>query len=77
MSSASTSSLCSTVMLIAARQSWRIGTWPLNSDGLSDRFALYSAYSRLRNDCREVSKATAMCVGLSALIRLISMERNP
>ena len=77
MSSASKSSFCSTVMLIAARQSCRSGICPLNSLGDSERLALYSVYSRVRNDCREVSKATAMWVGFSALIRLISIDRNP
>ena len=77
MSSASMSSCSSTVMLMAARQSFNSGIWPLNSGGVSDRLALYSVYSRVRKDCREVSKATAIWVGFSALIRLISIARNP
>ena len=77
MSSASMSSFCRTVMLIAARQSCRSGIWPLNSFGDSERLALYSVYSRVRKDCRDVSKATARCVGFSALMRLISIARNP
>ncbi len=64
-------------MLIAARQSCSSGICPLNSLGDSDRFALYSGYSRVRKDCRDVSKATAMWVGFSALMRLISIARNP
>ena len=77
MSSASMSSFCRTVMLIAARQSCSSGICPLNSLGVSERLALYSVYSRVRKDCREVSKATAMWVGFSALMRLISIDRKP
>ena len=64
-------------MLIAARQSWRSGIWPLNSLGVSERLALYSGYSRVRKDCREVSNATARWVGCSALMRLISIDEEP
>ena len=64
-------------MHIAARQSCSSGIWPLNSDGVSERFALYSAYSRVRNDWRDVSNATAIWVGRSALMRLMSIARNP
>ena len=38
-------------------------TWPPNSLGEADRFALYSTYSSERKVCRETSKATATCVG--------------
>ncbi len=77
MSSASMPSCVSTGIDIAARQSCSSGIWPLNSCGVSDRVALYSGYSSVRNEWREVSNAIARWVGCSALMRLTSMDRNP
>lgn len=77
MSSASTPSRVSTVTFMAARQSCRSGICPLNSAGDSERFALYSAYCSVRNEWREVSKATARCVGFSAFTRFTNIDRNP
>ena len=42
-----------------------------------ERLALYSVYSRVRKDCREMSNATARWVGFSALSRLMSIDRKP
>ena len=52
-------------------------TWPLNGFGVSERPALYSAYRSVRNDFRDTSKATAMCVGCSSRSMLISIEVKP
>ena len=52
-------------------------TWPRNGCGVSDRPALYSAYFSVRNDTRETSKATTMCVGFSSRSMLISIEVKP
>ena len=52
-------------------------TWPLKSVGVSLRPALYSAYCSVRNDWRETSNATTMCVGCSSRSTLISIEVKP
>ena len=39
--------------------------------------ALYSAKVSVRKLCREMSKATAICVGFSSRSRLISIEVKP
>ncbi len=77
MSSASIPSLVSTGIDIAARQSCSSGIWPRNSDGVSERVALYSGYTSVRKECREMSNATARWVGRSALMRFTSMDRKP
>ena len=53
------------------------GTWLLNSFGVTDRPALYSAYSSERKVWRETSNATATWVGTSSRSRLISIEVKP
>ena len=52
-------------------------TWPLNSVGLVERLALYSAYSSDRNVCRETSNATAIWVGASSRSTLMSIDVKP
>ena len=52
-------------------------TWPENSSGDLERLALYSAYSSVRNVCRDTSKATPTCVGCSSRSTLISIEVKP
>ena len=52
-------------------------TWPLNSDGLAERVALYSGYSSLRKVWRETSNATATWVGCSSRRVLMSIEVKP
>ena len=64
-------------MFSASSTSLISATCPLNSGGDADRLALYSAYSSLRNVCRDTSKATARCVGCSSRNTLISIEVNP
>ena len=77
MSSASKSSFSRVRTPMAFRASCSSGTCPLNSGGVSPRLPLYSAYSRVRNDCREMSNATARCVGFSFWSRSSSIDRNP
>ena len=38
---------------------------------------MYSAYFSVRNDCRETSNATTMCVGCSSRSMLISIDVKP
>ncbi len=64
-------------MLMAASASCSSGTCPTNSGGVSPRVPLYSGYSRVRNEYREISKATATCVGFSFASRLRNIERKP
>ena len=77
MSSASKSSFTTVVMPIACRASRSSGTCPLNSTGVASRPALYSGYSRVRKELREISKATAMWLGFSFWSRLRSIETKP
>ncbi len=64
-------------MFIAARASCSSGTWPTNSGGVSPRVPLYSGYSRVRKENREMSKATATCVGFSFARRSRNIEMKP
>ena len=77
MSSASIPSFVSTVTFIAASASCSSGICPVNSAGDAERVALYSGYWSVRNECREVSNATARCVGSSALTRFTNIDRKP
>ena len=77
MSSASKSSLVIVGMFIAFSASCSSGTWPLNSGGVSLRVPLYSGYSRLRNEKREMSKATARWLGRSFCRSSRSIDRKP
>jgi hypothetical protein len=52
-------------------------TCPWNGAGVCDRPALYSAYFSERNDCRDTSNDTMMCVGRSSRSMLISIDVNP
>ena len=53
------------------------GSWLLNSSGVLLRFALYSGYSSRRKVWRDLSNATAMWVGSSSRITLMSIEVKP
>ena len=64
-------------MWSASRTSWMSGSWLLNSSGVLLRFALYSGYSSRRKVWRDLSNATAMWVGSSSRITLISIEVKP
>ena len=64
-------------MRSASSTSWTRLTWPLKSVGVSLRLALYSAYCSVRNDRRDTSKATTMCVGRSSRSTLISIDVKP
>jgi len=52
-------------------------TWPLNSVGDAERFALYSAYCSRRKVCRDTSNATTTWVGASSRSTLMSIDVNP
>ena len=52
-------------------------TWPRNSSGVLSRLALYSAYSSTRKVWRDLSNATAMCVGSSSRRTLMSIAVKP
>ena len=77
MSSASKSSLLRVWMPMALSASSSSGTWPTNSGGVSPRVPLYSGYSRVRNEKREMSNATARWVGFSFCSSRMSIDRNP
>jgi len=49
----------------------------MNSAGVSPRVPLYSGYSRVRKEYREISKATARWLGFSFCNRLSIIEMNP
>ena len=76
-SSASKPSFSKVVMPSAWTTSLMRSTWPLNSDGEALRLPLYSAYSAVRNVCRDTSKATATCVGRSSRSTLMSIDVKP
>ena len=76
-SSASKPSFSKNVMPSAATTSLMSATWPENSAGLLLRLPLYSAYSSVRNVCRETSNATPTWVGCSSRSTLISIDVNP
>ena len=62
-SSASKPSTSTCRIRSASSTSCSSGDWPVNSVGVAERPALYSAYSSVRNVCRETSKATPTWVG--------------
>jgi hypothetical protein len=76
-SSASKPSFSTVRIRSASRTSLTRAIWPENSSGDFDRLAVYSAYSSLRNVCRDTSKATATCVGCSSRRTLMSIDVNP
>ncbi len=49
----------------------------MNSGGVSARVPLYSGYSRVRNEAREMSNATPRWVGFSFCSRMSSIDRKP
>ncbi len=53
------------------------GSCPVNSVGVAERPALYSAYASVRKVWRETSKATATWVGSSSRSTLMSIEVKP
>ena len=53
------------------------GSWLLNSSGVLLRLALYSLYCSSRKVWRDLSKATATCVGTSSRSTLTSIEVKP
>ena len=77
MSSASNPSTSTARTSSAPRTSFSRSTWPLNSDGLAERFALYSGNRSVRNVTRETSKATQTWVGRSSRRALMSIAVKP
>ncbi len=77
MSSASWSSLVRVGMFMVFSARSSSGTCPVNSTGVSPRVPLYSGYSRVRNEKREMSNATPTCVGFSFCRRLMSIAMKP
>ena len=77
MSSASKPSTANRSACIASRSSPISSTWPLNSSGVFDLFALYSVNSSERHVLRETSNATAKCVGASSRSVLASIDAKP
>ena len=77
MSSASNPSTAKRGVCIASRSSPISSTWPLNSSGVFERFALYSVNSSERHVLRETSNATAKCVGASSRSVFASIEAKP
>lgn len=76
-SSASKPSIANRETFIASSSSPISSTWPLNSSGVLERFALYSVNSCERHVLRDTSKATAKCVGASSRIVLASIDAKP
>jgi hypothetical protein len=76
-SSASKPSTAKRRTRIASSSSPISSTWPLNSSGALERFALYSANSAERQVLRETSKATAKCVGSSSRNVFDSIDVKP
>ncbi len=76
-SSASKPSTAKRGACIASSSSPISSTWPLNSSGVLERFALYSVNSSDRHVLRETSKATAKCVGCSSRRVFASMDAKP
>ncbi len=77
-SSASYPGFSTTGMRSASSTSLIRLTWPRNGFGVSDRPALYSGVERrVRNECRDTSNATTMCVGCSSRSMLISIDVKP
>ena len=77
MSSASNPSTAKCLMPNPWTRSKRKLVCDLNSSGVADRFALYSGKRSERNVFLETSKAVAICVGFSEVIKLISIEAKP
>ncbi|CAM5693896.1 hypothetical protein SHIRM173S_07071 [Streptomyces hirsutus] len=76
-SSASNPSTAKRGVFIASSSSPISSTWPLNSSGVLERFALYSGNSAERQVLRETSKATAKCVGASSRSVFASIDAKP
>lgn len=76
-SSASKPSIAKRSACIASSSSPISSTWPLNSSGVFERFALYSGNSSERQVLRETSNATAKCVGASSRSVFASIEAKP
>ncbi len=77
MSSASNPSTAKRSACIASSSSPMSWTWPLNSSGVLERFALYSVNSSERQVLRETSNATAKCVGASSRSVFASIDAKP
>lgn len=77
MSSASKPSTANRTAFMVSRSSPISSTWPLNSSGVLERFALYSGKSCERHVLRETSNATAKCVGDSSRNVFASMDAKP